>query len=52
MIYILQYLKDPKLCELWYIPYYGYGRIYIINRSTYFELFGAPEKALEKFDWA
>ena len=23
MIYILQYLKDPKLWELWYIPYYG-----------------------------
>ena len=23
MIYILHFLKDPKLWELWYIPYYG-----------------------------
>ena len=23
MIEILHYLKDPKLWELWYIPYYG-----------------------------
>ena len=23
MIDILHYLKDPKLWELWYIPYYG-----------------------------
>ena len=23
MIKILHYLKDPKLWELWYIPYYG-----------------------------
>ena len=23
--------KDPKLWELWYIPYYGSCRIYIIN---------------------
>ena len=23
MIYIMHYLKDPKLGELWYIPYYG-----------------------------
>ena len=30
---ILQYLKDPKLWELWYIPYYGSCRIlYIIRR--------------------
>ena len=33
MIEILHYLKDPKLWELWYIPYYGYGRICIIHRS-------------------
>ena len=23
MVKILHYLKDPKLWELWYIPYYG-----------------------------
>ena len=23
MIYILHYLKDPKLWKFWYIPYYG-----------------------------
>ena len=23
MIEVLQYLKDPKLWELWYIPYHG-----------------------------
>ena len=23
MVYILHYLKDPKLWELWYIPYSG-----------------------------
>ena len=33
MIEILHYLKDPKLWELWYTPYYGQCRIYIINRS-------------------
>ena len=33
MIYILHYLNDPRLWELWYIPYYGDCRIYIINRS-------------------
>ena len=33
MIAILHYLKDPKLWELWYIPYYGYCSIYTINRS-------------------
>ena len=25
---------DPKPWELWYIPYYGQCRIYIINRRT------------------
>ena len=30
---ILHYLKDPKLWELWYIPYYGSCRILSINRS-------------------
>ena len=34
MIEILHYLKDPKLWELWYIPYYGSCRIYIINRTV------------------
>ena len=29
MIQILDYLKDPKLWELWYIPDYGSCRIYI-----------------------
>ena len=24
MVQILHYLKDPKLWELWYNPYYGY----------------------------
>ena len=33
MIYILHYLKGPKLWELWYNPNYGYCRIYLINRS-------------------
>ena len=33
MIEILHYLQDPKLWELWYLPYYGQCRIYIINRS-------------------
>ena len=28
------YLKDPKLWELWYIPYYGSCRIHIINRRA------------------
>ena len=31
---MLHYLKDSKLWESWYIPYYGSCRIYIINRST------------------
>ena len=31
LLMILPYLKDPKLWESWYIPYYGSGRIYIIN---------------------
>ena len=30
---ILHYLKDPKLWELWYIPYYGSCRILSINRT-------------------
>ena len=32
---ILHDLKDPKLWELWYIPYYGSCRILSINRSKY-----------------
>ena len=32
---ILHYLKDPKLWELWYIPYYGSCRILSINRMMY-----------------
>ena len=31
---ILHYLKDPKLWELWYIPYYGSCRILSINRRS------------------
>ena len=31
---ILHDLKDPKLWELWYIPYYGSCRILSINRSA------------------
>ena len=31
---ILHYLKDPKLWELWYIPYYGSCRILSINRTS------------------
>ena len=34
MIQILRYLKDPKLWEFCYIPYYGKCRIYIISRIT------------------
>ena len=30
---ILHDPKDPKLWELWYIPYNGYCRILSINRS-------------------
>ena len=35
VIEILHYLKDPnpKLRELWSIPYYGYCRMYTINRQ-------------------
>ena len=32
---ILHYLKDPKLWELWYIPYYGSCRILSINRRVW-----------------
>ena len=31
MMQVLQYLTDPRLWELWYTPYYGYCRMYIIN---------------------
>ena len=31
---ILHDPKDPKLWELWYIPYYGSCRILSINRSA------------------
>ena len=31
---ILHDPKDPKLWELWYIPYYGSCRILSINRKT------------------
>ena len=31
---ILHYLKDPKLWELWYIPYYGSCTILSINRRS------------------
>ena len=34
MIEIRHDLKDPKLWDLWYIPYYGSCRIYIINRIS------------------
>ena len=34
MVEILHYLKDPKLWELWYVPYYGQCRISIINRMS------------------
>ena len=27
--------KDPKLWEVWYVPYYGLCRIYIINRRIW-----------------
>ena len=32
MVQILHDPKDPKLWELWYIPYYGSCRILSINR--------------------
>ena len=32
MVKILHDLKDPKLWELWYIPYNGSCRILSINR--------------------
>ena len=34
MVKILHDLKDPKLWELWYIPYNGSCRILSINRRT------------------
>ena len=34
---ILHDPKDPKLWELWYIPYYGSCRILSINRMAYLE---------------
>ena len=34
---ILPYLKDPKLWELRYIPYYGSCRILSISRNTDFK---------------
>ena len=33
---ILHDPKDPKLWELWYIPYNGYCRILSINSITFF----------------
>ena len=41
---ILHDPKDPKLWELWYIPYYGSCRILSINRSLYFpnQIHGVP----------
>ena len=38
MIKTLHYLNDPRLWELWYILYYGYCRMYIINRMYHVEL--------------
>ena len=35
---ILHDPKDPKLWELWYIPYYGSCRILSINRRSYFRV--------------
>ena len=35
MIEILHDFKDPKLWDLWYIPYYRQYRVYIINRSFF-----------------
>ena len=47
MILILHYLEDPKLWDLWYIPYYGvmqdlhhqpYGRgLEIVNLAASFK---------------
>ena len=34
MVKILHYLKDPKLWELRYIPYYGQCRILTISSIT------------------
>ena len=31
MVQILHDLQDPRLWELWYIPYEGYRRIYSIS---------------------
>ena len=42
---ILHYLKDPKLWELWYIPYKGQCRILSINRSLGYT--GRVQKNLE-----
>ena len=45
MVKILHYLKDPKLWELRYIPYYEQCRILTINSST---LIVAPRDAFKK----
>ena len=37
-LYILHYLKDPKLWELSFIPYNGQCRVYIINRMFMVDL--------------
>ena len=37
MIEILHFLKDPKLWEFWYSPYYLQCRIMIINRRCRFQ---------------
>ena len=44
MISILHDLKGLKLWELWYIPYYGQCRTYIINRRS-FCVHGSSPKA-------
>ena len=43
---ILHDPKDPKLRELWYIPYYGSCRILSINRASFrFEVKGSLLRA-------
>ena len=47
MIYILLYLKAPELWELWYVPYYGLCRVYIIDHNVTQVLFASDMVAVQ-----
>ena len=43
MIEILHYLKDPKLWELWYVPYYGFNAGFTLSTVCQPSLSREPE---------